>query len=197
MKKIEELMLCMQNGEWVPGIRPDVSEKLTEVADKCFRYNSLPPSRIGEREALIRQIVGRIGERFVINSPFHCDFGCYISIGENFVANFNLTILDEAQVTIGDNVFLGPNCSIYTIIHALTATERNEGIMTSKPVSIGDDVWISGDCKILPGVEIGAGCVIGAGSVVTKSIPAGVLAVGNPCKVVRKITDADRPHNLK
>ncbi len=131
------------------------------------------------------------GEPFVIHSPFHCDFGTNIRAGKNLICNYNVTILDEGEVTIGDNVFIGPNCSIYTIIHALNPQQRNGGIMRSAPVTIGSDVWLGGNVVVLPGVTIGDGSVIGAGSVVVKDIPSGVLAVGNPCKVVRPITAAD------
>ena len=112
-------------------------------------------------------------------------------MGRNFEGNFGITILDEGPVTIGDNVFIGPNVSIYTIIHALTPKQRNEGLMHSNPVTIGNNVWIGGNAVILPGVTIGDNAVIGAGSVVTRDVPPSVLAVGNPCRVVRDITSAD------
>ena len=114
---------------------------------------------------------GRTGGTFCIHSPFHCDFGSQISIGEDFTGNFNLTILDEAPVTIGNHVFIGPNVGIYTI---------------------GDNVWIGGNCVVMQGVTIGDGTVIGAGSVVTRDIPAGVIAFGNPCRVIRPVTEDDR-----
>ncbi len=123
-----------------------------------------------------------------------CEQRCFelnIRAGKNLICNYNVTILDEGEVTIGDNVFIGPNCSIYTIIHALNPQQRNGGIMRSAPVTIGSDVWLGGNVVVLPGVTIGDGSVIGAGSVVVKDIPSGVLAVGNPCKVVRPITAAD------
>ena len=145
----------------------------------------------------MRGLIGKIEEPFDIHSPFHCDFGTNITIGPNFVGNYNLTILDEAHVTIGSNVFIGPNVGIYTVIHALDHHQRNEGIMRSKPVTIGDNVWIGAGVTILPGVTIGERAVIGAGSVVTHDIPAGVLAFGNPCKVVRDITDSDTVSDIK
>ena len=150
----------------------------------------LPSDRQGRNEA-IRRLLPNVGEPFVIHSPFHCDFGTNIRAGKNLICNYNVTILDEGEVTIGDNVFIGPNCSIYTIIHALNPQQRNGGIMRSAPVTIGSDVWLGGNVVVLPGVTIGDGSVIGAGSVVVKDIPSGVLAVGNPCKVVRPITAAD------
>lgn len=135
----------------------------------------------------MREMIGSIGGRFVIHSPFRCDFGTNIHIGDNFIGNFNLAILDEAEVTIGNNVFIGPNCSLCTIVHALDAGQRNAGIMRALPITVGDDVWIAANVVVLPGVTIGRGAVIGAGSVVTKDVPAGVLAAGNPCRVIREI----------
>lgn len=182
MNDFDKLMNRMQNGEWVYGIRPDVSQKLSQAADLCFELNSLRPSAIDEREAIIRKLIGRIGKNFVIHSPFRCDFGRYITIGDNFVGNFNLTILDEALVKIGDNVFIGPNVSIYTIIHAFDATDRNNGLMTAKSVTIGNNVWICGNAVILPGVNIGDGAIIAAASVVTKDVPPDTLVAGNPAR---------------
>lgn len=124
---------------------------------------------------------GRTGGTFCIHSPFHCDFGSQISIGDDFTGNFNLTILDEAPVTIGNHIFIGPNVGIYTVTHALLPDQRNAGVMRSLPITIGDNVWIGGNCVVMQGVTIGDGTVIGAGSVVTRDIPAGVIAFGNPC----------------
>lgn len=185
----------LNDGEWVcAGAKdsPEVSEKLVRCADKCHELNSLRPSMTERRRAIVEELLGSIGEDFVLHSPFRCDFGFNIHIGDNFVGNFNLSILDEASVVIGDNVMIGPNCSLVTIVHALDAHQRSDGVMMAKPIVIGDNVWIAANVVILPGVSIGDGAVIGAGSVVTKSIPGNVLAVGNPCKVVRGITDSDK-----
>ncbi len=182
----------MTSGRWLYGILPDISEALQRTEELLHRFNALPPSRRGEREALIRQLLGRTGQRFVLHSPFHCDFGAQISLGEDFVGNFGLTILDEAPVEIGDRVFIGPHCGLYTVAHALDAAQRSAGVMRSRPIRIGDDVWIGGHSVILPGVTIGDGTVIGAGSVVTRDIPAGVVAAGNPCRVIRPIGPGDR-----
>lgn len=182
----------MASGQWHNGFAPSIGEALSRTADLVFCLNSLPPSAVTERETLIRQLLGGIGANFHINAPFRCDFGHNITIGDNFVGNFNLTILDEAAVTIGNNVFIGPNTGIYTICHALDAVQRSEGIMRALPVTIGDDVWIGAGVNILPGVTIGQGAVIGAGSVVTSDIPSRVIAVGNPCRIIRKIGDDER-----
>ena len=177
----------LRSGEWMNGFADDFAEALSRCAEQCFRLNALSPLCRSEREEIVREMIGSIGGRFVIHSPFRCDFGTNIHIGDNFIGNFNLAILDEAEVTIGNNVFIGPNCSLCTIVHALDAGQRNAGIMRALPITVGDDVWIAANVVVLPGVTIGRGAVIGAGSVVTKDVPAGVLAAGNPCRVIREI----------
>jgi len=182
----------MRSGAWNYGMNPEVSAALEVCAEKCFRLNSLPPSARGERNEIIKDLLGGIEEPFVIHSPFRCDFGSQIHIGRNFIGNFNLVILDEASVTIGDHVFIGPNVSLYTVTHALLPEQRNDGVMRSRPIIIEDNVWICGSVVILPGVTVGVGAVVGAGSVVTHDIPAGMLAAGNPCRVLRPIVETDR-----
>lgn len=191
----QNIFRLLNDGAWLHAGAddlPEVTDLLQRCADTCHEINSLRPSMAGQRDELFRALLGSVGERFVIHSPFRCDFGFNIRIGENFVGNFNLSILDEAEVTIGDNVMIGPNCSLVTIAHALVPDQRNEGIMQARPITIGDNVWIAANVVILPGVTIGEGAVIGAGSVVVKSVPAGMLAVGNPCRPLRPITDSDR-----
>lgn len=185
-------LTVMRSGAWLDAMGPEIGAELLRAEELCFRLNALPPSEREARERIVRQLFGRIGTRFIVHSPFHCDFGTQISVGENFVANFNLTILDEGPVEIGDNVFIGPDVGIYTVIHAFLPDQRNAGIMRSKPVRIGSDVWIGGHVTILPGVTIGDGAIIGAGSTVTRDIPAGVLAAGNPCRPIRPLTEEDR-----
>lgn len=153
----------------------------------CHQYNSLSPDKTIERQNLIRQILGKTGENFLIEQNFWCDYGYNIEIGENFYINHNCVILDCAKVTFGDNVFIAPNCGFYTAGHPLDYETRNKGLEFAKPIKVGNNVWIGGNVIVLPGVEIGDNSVIGAGSVVTKSIPSNVVAVGNPCKVLRKI----------
>lgn len=163
----------MKAGLWLHAIRPQIGEALRRAEELVFELNRLAPSRREEREAIIRRLFGRIGRDFTIHSPFHCDFGEQISIGDHFVGNFNLTILDEAPVTIGDHVFIGPNVGLYTVSHALLPDQRNAGIMRSLPITIGNNVWIGSNTVVMQGVTIGNNTVIGAGSVVTRDIPAG------------------------
>lgn len=188
----EEKLERMRSGAWLHAIDPEIGEELLRAEELCHRLNALPPSHREEREAILRELLGATGRTFVIHSPFHCDFGEQISVGEDFVGNLGLTILDEAPVTIGDRVFIGPHCGLYTVAHALDAAQRAQGVMRSRPITIGNDVWIGGHTVVLPGVAIGDGTVIGAGSVVTRDIPAGVVAAGNPCRVIRPIGPEDR-----
>lgn len=151
------------------------------------KYNNLAPSEKDARREILKKLLGETGENFIIEQPFYCDYGYNISIGENFYANFGLSILDAAKVTFGKNAFIGPNVGIYAAGHPLDAKERNTLIEYAKPIAIGDNVWIGGDVTIVPGVSIGDNCVIGAGSVVTKDIPPNTLAAGNPCRPIKKI----------
>ncbi len=144
----------------------------------------------GIREA-VKDLLGKSDGAF-INPPFFCDYGTHIEVGKNFYANYNCTILDVAKVKIGDNCQMAPNVSIYTAGHPIHPVSRNSAYEYGKEVTIGDHVWIGGNTVICPGVHIGDNVVIGAGSVVTKDIPDWSLAAGNPCRVLRKITDADK-----
>ncbi len=165
----------------------ELLEERDKTKELLWRYNRLNPSEKAARRKLLDQLFGKLGEGAVIEQPFYCDYGYNITAGNNFFANFNVTILDDAKVTIGNNVFLAPNVSIYTAGHPLEPEPRNQGLEYAYPVTIGNNVWIGGGVIILPGVTIGDNVTIGAGSVVTKSIPPGVLALGNPCRVVREI----------
>lgn len=155
----------------------------------CWEYNQLQPNKTSERVSLIKKILGKTGEKFLIEQPFQCDYGYNIEIGENFYANHNLIILDPAKVKFGNNVFIGPNCSFYTPEHPLDAKTRNEGLEYAKPITIGNNVWFGGSVTVLSGVTIGDNCVIGAGSVVTKDIPPNSVAYGNPCKVAKSLKE--------
>ena len=178
---------CRAGGLYDANHDPELLEERRRCKQLCFEYNSLPPIRAGERTALIRRLLGGTGDNFLIEQPFLCDYGYNIEIGENFYANVNCVILDEAAVTFGDNVFIGPNCAFYTAAHPLDAGQRRLGLEFARPISVGSDVWIGGNVVVLSGVTIGDRCVIGAGSVVTRDIPAGCLAFGNPCRVIRRL----------
>ncbi|MGM9630702.1 sugar O-acetyltransferase [Butyricicoccus sp.] len=171
---------------------PEISQELLACKDICFQYNQILPSHEEERCALMKQLLGKTGKAFCIQPPFWCDFGYNIEIGENFYANHGCIILDGAKVTFGDNVFVAPNCGFHTAGHPLDVEQRNQGLEYAWPITVGDNVWIGANVTVLPGVTIGSGSVIGAGSVVNRDIPSGVIAAGNPCRVVREITEEDR-----
>lgn len=160
--------------------------------DLCHQFNQLQPSDLEAHRRLLRCLFGKTGECFTVVAPFWCDYGYNIEVGEIFFANHNMVILDCAKVIFGDNVFVGPDCGFYTAAHPLAAEERRQGLEYAKPIIVGDDVWIGGGVRVLPGVHIGSNTVIGSGSVVTKDIPANCLAAGNPCRVLRPITEADK-----
>jgi maltose O-acetyltransferase len=178
----------MLSGEVYSAVDQQLLEELMATRDKIFEYNSLRPSETERMKEIIKKLFGYVGDdNFLLNQPFRCDYGKQISIGKRFFANFNFTVLDEARVTIGDDCFIGPNVSIYTACHSTDPVERNTRQEWAKPVTIGNNVWIGGSVTILPGVTIGDNATIGAGSVVTKDIPSNSVAVGNPCKVIKKI----------
>ena len=182
----------MINGEpYYPFADDTLKDERNRAKELCFEYNSLPPSKRAEKNEILRKLFGKTAENFLIESDFNCDYGYNIEIGENFYMNHNGVILDCTKVKFGDNVFIGPNCGFYTAIHPIEPKQRISALEAAKPITIGSNVWFGGNVVVLPGVTIGDNSVIGAGSVVTKSIPAGVVAVGNPCKVLRQITEDD------
>lgn len=178
----------MLSGEIYAADDPELLSQLIVTREKIQIYNSLHPAETLKMKQILKDLLGHIADDNInINQPFHCDYGKQISIGKRFFANFNFIVLDEARVTIGDDCFLGPNVSIYTACHSTDPTERNSRQEWAKPVVIGNNVWIGGSVTILPGVTIGDNVTIGAGSVVVHDIPAGTVAVGNPCKVIKHL----------
>ena len=146
--------------------------------------------------SVVKELFGTSDGAFV-NPPFYCDYGSHIHVGKNFFANYNFTVLDVGKVRIGANVQIAPNVSIYTAGHPLHPDSRNSGYEYGIDITIGDNCWIGGNTCIMPGITIGKNVVIGAGSVVTKDLPDNVIAVGNPCRIVREITEADRDYYYK
>lgn len=147
-----------------------------------------------EARPIFQTLLGHIGEDFWIEPPFYCDYGKHIHIGEHFYANCDCVMLDVCDITIGDHVFLAPRVCIYTAAHPIDAGARNSGLEYGKPVTIGSSVWVGGNTVINPGVTIGDNVVIGSGSVVTRDIPSGVVAAGNPCRILRPITEEDKTY---
>lgn len=188
MNQKERMLAGLPYKAWLDGL----PEERQECRRKLYRLNQLPPEKYGQIPALLKELFGKTGEQIFLELPFRCDFGSHIEVGENFIANYNLTILDVARVKIGRNVMIAPNVSIYTAGHPLHPDSRNSGYEYGIPITIGDNVWIGGNSVILPGVTIGSNVVIGAGSVVTKDIPDNRVAAGNPCRIIREITEDDR-----
>ncbi len=157
-------------------------------ARKLFSlYNQTAYDNQTQKLAFLKQLLGGIKGAVDIQAPFYCDYGINTFIGENVFMNFNCIILDCAKVTLGDNVFLAPNVQLYTAYHPLIASERIKGPELASPITIGNNVWLAGGVIVCPGVTIGENTTIGAGSVVTKNVPANVVAVGNPCRVIKEI----------
>lgn len=160
------------------------------------RLNTVDRSDFDEIGKIVKELLGKSDGAF-INPPFYCDYGSHIEVGRNFFANYNCTIIAVAKVKIGDNCQFAPNVSIYTAGHPIHPVSRNSLYEYGISVTIGDNVWIGGNTVIMPGVHIGSNTVIGAGSVVTKDIPEWVVAAGNPCRVIRQITDEDKKYYYK
>lgn len=158
-----------------------------ECKTLCQQYNNLPIQDLEARRSLIKKILGKTGDHIHIEPDFWCDYGRYISVGENFYANHGLVILDAGTVTFGDDVFIGPGCGFHTAGHPIDFRQRNQGLEYAYPIKVGSNVWIGAAVSVMPGVTIGDNVVIGAGSVVVKDIPSDSVAVGNPCRVIRKI----------
>lgn len=170
----------------------ELASERERAKELCFEYNRLHPSdKQGQREIMLR-LLGKTKGNFHISQSFWCDYGYNIKLGENFYSNHNLVILDCAAVTFGDNVFVAPDCGFYTAGHPIDSERRNVGLEYAYPITVGDNVWIGAGVRVMPGVTVGDNVVIGGGSVVVKDIPSDSVAVGNPCRVIRPITDADK-----
>ena len=170
----------------------ELCEERTRAKELCYEYNLLRPSDEDGRRELLKRLLGKTGTNFCITAPFWCDYGWNIELGESFYSNHNLVILDCGRVTFGNNVLVGPNCGFYTAGHPIAPERRNRGLEYAYPITVGDNVWIGAGVHVMPGVSIGSNVVIGGGSVVVRDIPGDSVAFGNPCRVVRAITEADR-----
>ncbi len=178
---------CLQGELYNANFDQELIRERRNCKTLCQEYNSIPYSDDNYRKKVLKDILKQDYENLLIEQPFICDYGYNIHFGKNFYSNHNLIILDGAKVKFGDNVFLGPNCAFYTAGHPEDFKERNKGLEYAKPITIGNNVWFGGNVVVTPGVTIGDNTIIGAGSVVTKDIPSNVIAVGNPCKVLRPV----------
>ena len=186
-----ELEKCQQ-GLMYDTTFPGREEAHEKCADLCWEYNRTLPSNKKRREELIRQLFGKCGAKPYVEPNIFCGFGFNIEVGDNFFANNNCIFVDPGRITFGDNVFIGPNCGFYTAHHPIHPYWRNQLYEYAYPLTVGDNVWFGGHCCVMPGVTIGSNVVIGGGSVVVKDIPDNVVAAGNPCRVIRPITEEDK-----
>lgn len=170
----------------------EILEDISRCNDLCHEFNQIKPSDRAAQSRILEKIFAKMGKNPILNIPFWCDYGYNTTIGDYFYANHNFYILDGGKVTFGDYVFIGPNCCFTTAEHAIDPEQRKEGLEVAHPITVGNNVWFGAGVTVLGGVTIGDNSIIGAGSLVTRDIPSGVIAVGNPCRVLREITEADK-----
>lgn len=176
-----------KRGEEFQNNSEEISKAKIRARSLCQKLNGIPIEDADAIRSAVKELFGSCGQNLTLKTPFFCDFGYNVHIGENVLINYNSVFLDAAPITVGDNSFLGPMTGLYTVSHPLDAERRNEGFVSGRPITIGKNVWMGGGCTVLPGITIGDNSVIGAGSVVTKDIPANVIAAGNPAKVLKEL----------
>lgn len=184
----------MLSGDLYIADDPELAKDFHKAKRLLREYNQTTEYQEADRKKILDDLFKQSGQKIHIEPPFHTDYGCNTVIGENFYSNYDCIILDIANVKIGDNVMFGPRVGLYTAGHPIDAVIRNEYYEYGKPITIGNNVWVGGNVVVNPGVTIGDNVVIGSGAVVTKDIPSNVIAVGNPCKVLRKINDQDKKY---
>jgi maltose O-acetyltransferase len=187
MRGISEQWRRMLAGELYDPMDSTLMQARTLAQRLCRRYNVIDPEQVAERRAALSELFASFGEGSEVVAPFHCDYGCHIRIGIGTFLNFGCIILDCASITIGDRVQIGPAVQIYGATHPLEADIRATTRELARPITVGDDVWIGGGAILCPGVAIGSGTTVGAGSVVRRDIPSNVVVAGDPCRVIRQL----------
>ena len=187
----------MKNGKLYFCTDESVAREQLHSLDKLYYFNQPRPSEMEKRQELLKSILAEVGENCYVEPPLHANWGKNTHFGSNVYANFNLTLVDDTDVYVGDSVMFGPNVTVATAGHPVDPELRRKVAQFNIPVHIGNNVWIGAGAVLLPGVHIGDNSVIGAGSIVTKDIPANVVALGNPCRVLREISDRDREYYYK
>lgn len=188
----------LHTGELYLPIDDDIMAEQLQRLDRLYDFNQTRPTETGKREAMLREMFAEIGSGCYIEPPLHANFGGgHVHFGNNIYANFNLTLVDDTHIYIGDNTMIGPNVTIATAGHPILPELREKGYQYNMPVRIGKNCWIGAGAVIVPGITVGDNVVIGAGSVVTKDLPSDVVAVGNPCRVLRPVGDRDREFYFK
>lgn len=187
----------MQNGDLYLPSDDALLERQRQCLEILYDFNTTRPSELQKRTEILRRLLAEIGNDCYIEPPLHANWGCHTHLGHHVYANFNLTLVDDGDIFIGNHVMFGPNVTLTTAGHPIMPQLRQEGMQFNIPIQIGNNVWIGAGTIVLPGVTIGENTVIGAGSVVTKDIPANVVAVGNPCKILREIGERDNIYYYK
>lgn len=188
----------MHSGKLYLPSDEEIVKEQTMCLEKLYDYNATRPLEQEKRAALLKEMFAEIGEGCYIEPPLHANFGGrHVHFGKNVYANFNLTLVDDTHIYVGDNTMIGPNATIASAGHPILPELREKGYQFNMPVHIGKNCWIGAGVVIVPGINIGDNTVIGAGSIVTKDIPANSVAVGNPCRVIREINDRDREYYFK
>ena len=187
----------MQNGDLYLPSDDALLERQRQCLEILYDFNTTRPSELQKRTEILRRLLAEIGNDCYIEPPLHANWGCHTHLGHHVYANFNLTLVDDGDIFIGNYVMFGPNVTLATAGHPIMPQLRQEGMQFNIPIRIGNNVWIGAGTIVLPGVTIGENTVIGAGSVVTKDIPANVVAVGNPCKILREIGERDNIDDYK
>lgn len=188
----------MHSGElYLPG-DSEIMERQLQCLERLYDFNATRPSEQEKRAVMLKEMFAEIGEGCYIEPPFHSNFGGgHVHFGKNIYANFNLTLVDDTHIYVGDNTMFGPNVTVATAGHPILPELREQAYQYNAPVHIGKNCWIGAGAIILPGITLGDNVVIGAGSVVTKDLPSNVIAVGNPCKVLREVGEHDREYYFK
>jgi len=195
MGRVPTAKELMRAGELFRGDDPELIRELDQRQTMLAAFNALPPERADERQAALKDLLAEIGEETYIRSPFYCDYGDGIRIGSLTFVNFNCTMLDGAPITVGDECLIASGVQLITATHPIDPVPRRKAWEQALPVTIGNGVWLGAGAIVCPGVSIGENTVVGAGSVVTKALPAGVVAYGNPARVAREIGESDRGTN--
>ena len=184
----------LRSGELYSCIDPELQQRQQECLEVLYDYNHSRPGVTKRRVELLNKLLANMGENCYIEPPLHANWGCHTHLGNNVYANFNLTLVDDTDIYIGDSVMLGPNVVLATAGHPVDPELRRLVYQFNQPIHIGNNVWLGAGVIVLPGVTIGDNSVVGAGSVLTKDIPANVVAVGNPCRILREINEHDREY---
>ena len=187
----------MKSGKLYFCTDEELAREQLKCLDRLYDFNQTRPSEMEKRSALLKEILAEVGENCYVEPPLHANWGIHTHFGRNVYANFNLTLVDDTDIFVGDSVMFGPNVVVATAGHPIDPELRRKVAQFNVPVRIGSNVWIGAGAILLPGVTVGENSVIGAGSVVTHDIPPNVVAVGNPCRVLREISDRDREYYYK